>query len=97
MKTKPIPAIIMLTAGLVTCIVGIIRPVGFFEFIRTLLIVLIIFYIAGCIVKVVLDRNFSDMAQEETTDGTEETTDGGQEGEESQGTVETLNEEQKEK
>jgi hypothetical protein len=34
-----------------------------------LLVVLLIFYILGCIVKVILDKNFKEMQKEETTDG----------------------------
>ncbi|MGN0141325.1 MAG: hypothetical protein ACI4AD_03795 [Roseburia sp.] len=82
MKTKSIPAIIMLTAGLVTCITGIVKHIELFEFTKTLLIVLIIFYILGSVVKVVLDRNFKEMTEEEdTTEGTEETAEDSETGE----------------
>lgn len=73
MKTKPIPAIIMLTAGLVACITGIVKHIEVLQFMKMLLIVLILFYILGCVVKEVLDRNFKEMSEEETTEGAEET------------------------
>lgn len=61
MNTKPIPAIIMLTAGLVTCIVGIVKHFSFGTYVKTLLLVLIGFYLLGCIVKLVLDKGFRVM------------------------------------
>ncbi len=61
MNTKPIPAIIMLTAGFVTCIVGIVQHFSFGKYIKTLFLVLIGFYLLGCIVKLVLDKGFRVM------------------------------------
>lgn len=61
MNTKPIPAIIMLTAGFVTCIVGIVQHFSFGTYVKTLLLVLIGFYLLGCIVKIVLDKGFRVM------------------------------------
>ena len=61
MNTKPIPAIIMLTAGFVTCIVGILQHFSFGTYVKTLFLVLIGFYLLGCIVKLVLDKGFRVM------------------------------------
>ena len=61
MKTKGIPAVVMLLAGFVTCIIGIVQHMETDVFIKTLLAVLIIFYVLGCIVKLVLDKNFKEM------------------------------------
>ena len=61
MKTKPVPAIIMLTAGFVTCIVGIVQHFSFGTYVKTLFLVLIGFYLLGCIVKLVLDKGFRVM------------------------------------
>ena len=47
MKTKPIPAIVMLTAGFITCIVAIFQKMELLAFTKTLLLVLIIFYLLG--------------------------------------------------
>ena len=55
MKTKQVPAIVMLTAGFVTCVLG-------------------------CVAKVILDKNFASMQEEEEeqeqTEEGEETADG---------------------
>ena len=61
MNTKPIPAIIMLTAGFVTCVVGIVQHFSFGTYVKTLFLVLIGFYLLGCIVKLVLDKGFRVM------------------------------------
>lgn len=58
MKTKAVPAIIMLIAGFVTCVVAISQQLGFGAFVRTELLVLVIFYLFGCIVRLFLDRCF---------------------------------------
>lgn len=61
MKTKPVPAIIMLTAGFVACVVGIVQHFSFETYVKTLFLVLIGFYLLGCIVKLVLDKGFGVM------------------------------------
>lgn len=71
MKTKTIPAIIMLTAGLIACIAGIIGHMDIVEFTKMLFIVLIIFYGLGSIVKIIIDSNFKEMQEEEATEGEE--------------------------
>lgn len=71
MKTKPIPALIMLTAGLVACVAGIAGHMETVKFTQMLLGVLVGFYVLGCIVKIILDKNFPEMKEEETTDGEE--------------------------
>lgn len=62
MKTNYIPAIIMLSAGAVNCIIGIMNHQELKEFTIQLLIVLIVFYIIGIFVKFIIDKNFQDMA-----------------------------------
>jgi hypothetical protein len=61
MKTKPIPAIVMLTAGAVCSVVGIVQHMSLGAYIKTLFLVLVGFYILGCIVKLVLDKGFRIM------------------------------------
>ena len=61
MNTKPIPAIIMLAAGFMTCVVGIVQHFSFGKYIKTLFLVLIGFYLLGWIVKLVLDKGFRVM------------------------------------
>ena len=70
MKTKSVPAIVMLSAGFVACGAGICAHMEVADFMKMLLIVLIVFYLLGGVVKIVLDRNFAGMNDEETTDGT---------------------------
>ena len=65
MKTKGIPAVVLLLPGLVTCIIGIVQHMETDVFIKTLLAVLIIFYVLGCIVKLVRDKNFKEMDEPE--------------------------------
>ena len=52
----------------------------FGRFLKILLLVLICFYILGCVVKVILDKNFAPMQEEEEeqeqTEEGEETADG---------------------
>jgi len=59
MKTKPIPAIVMMTAGLITCFLCIRNQVSTSDFLKRLLLVLILFYILGIILKGVLDFSFN--------------------------------------
>ena len=51
MKTKGIPAVVMLLAGFVTCIIGIVQHMETDVFIKTLL--------------AVLDKNFKEMDEPE--------------------------------
>ena len=71
MKTKSIPAMIMLLAGFIACIAGIRAHMDLAGFMRMLLAVLIIFYFLGYIVKIVLDKYFSETEDKKTTDGEE--------------------------
>lgn len=71
MKTKQVPAIVMLTAGLIVCVISIAQHMEFGEFVTTLFLVLICFYILGCVAKVILDKNFAEETEE--TDGAEGT------------------------
>lgn len=58
MNTRPVPVIIMLTAGFVTCISGIVQHFSFGTYIKTLLLVLVGFYLVGCIIRLILDKGF---------------------------------------
>lgn len=64
MKTKHVPALVMLLAGAVASLLMLIWKVDFFHFTRNLLIILIVFYILGSIIRVILDRNFKDMNED---------------------------------
>ena len=76
MKTKHIPALVTLLAGAVAALLMWLWKVDFFTFTRNLLIVLVIFYILGIVIKVILDHNFKDMEEEAGEEGEGETGEG---------------------
>ena len=59
MRTKAIPAVVMMIAGFVTCVLSFIQQVPTGDFLKDLLIVLILFYILGIIIKSILDFVFN--------------------------------------
>lgn len=59
MKTKSIPVILMLIAGALACILGFVYRYETTQFFTMVLTVLVIFYMLGCIVKIIIDKNFS--------------------------------------
>ncbi|MCI9530779.1 MAG: hypothetical protein HFH38_03340 [Lachnospiraceae bacterium] len=73
MKTKQVPIIITLAAGLITCIIGVVMHMETGQFVKTWGIVLISFYILGCVAKLVLDHNFKEEAEEATEEAAEGT------------------------
>lgn len=68
MKTKPIPAIVMLSAGFITCMMGIYRKMEFLPFAKTLLIVMLSFYLLGGVIAYVLEKNFAEIKEETEAD-----------------------------
>lgn len=75
MKTNSVPAVVMLSAGFIDCALSIYQRLSLFDFTRRLLLVLVVFYILGCAVKLVLDINFAkkdDPPEEETAEGTDQ-------------------------
>ena len=68
MKAKWIPALIMLAAGFITSIVLIINQYSNTEAFTILLVVLIVFYIIGLIVKAIAGR-FLVIEEEEAGSG----------------------------
>ncbi len=72
MKTKQVPVIITLTAGLITCLIGFVMQMKADEFVKTLVIVLLAFYILGSIAKLVLDKNFTEETEEATDKAVDE-------------------------
>lgn len=77
-RTKFIPALVMLTAGLIYCIIALKCGVEMFLFTKELLLVLIIFCVIGTIIRVVLDINLKIL--EEDAPGEEDTKEPGEEG-----------------
>ena len=65
MNTKKIPAIISLAAGLVSLIVTYISKEELLSVLTTLFIVLLSFYILGCILKVIIDKLTAEKEPEE--------------------------------
>ena len=64
MKTKYIPALVMLLAGVVNCLYTMLSGMSLLDFTKRLLIVLIIFYIIGVVVKIVIDMNCKDLGDD---------------------------------
>lgn len=58
MKTKQIPVLITLIAGLITCIVSFLYQINTVSFVKALFLVVIVFFVLGSVVKIVLDKNF---------------------------------------
>lgn len=80
MKTNHVPALVMLSAGALYCLIGIRNGIELTQFMTELLIVLLIFLMIGSILRAVLDKAMDVMAtkivEEERSDsenGDEET------------------------
>ena len=70
MKTNFVPAIVMLIAGGVYCLLGIYYQIPLMDFLVQLLIILLVFWIIGGIIRMVLDRFMGEI---KTKDEAEET------------------------
>lgn len=66
MRTRYIPAGIMLTAGAVTCIISIVQKQDIVKSLITLLVVLILFYIIGLIAKFFVEKILRDFSEKKT-------------------------------
>ncbi len=75
MKTNNVPALITLSAAAVYCIIGLTSKVDSLTFVKELLIVIIIFYIIGIIVKIILDKNFKGFGDADGPETSEENQD----------------------
>ena len=64
MKTRFIPALIMLLAGAIDCIISIYNNYTIDKFLIQLFVVLVIFFFIGCVVKIVLESSFKVMEEE---------------------------------
>lgn len=71
MRTKSIPVILMLVAGAMACVMGFVYHYEATQFFTMLLTVLIVFYVFGCIVKIIIDRNLIVETPENITDAAE--------------------------
>lgn len=68
MKTKQIPAMVMLTAAFAMCIISYVNDFSLSFLIRAMFLVMIGFYLLGCVIKIILDRNLSQMDEKFTAD-----------------------------
>ena len=68
MRTRYIPAGVMLIAGAVTCIVSIVQNQDIVKSLITLLVVLILFYVIGLVAKFFIE-NASNDSEENLEDG----------------------------
>lgn len=74
LRTNYLPAFVMLLAGFIYCLFGIRDGVGALDFTKQLLIVLLVFYILGSIIKLILDSLMKLAATKEEIVETEEET-----------------------
>lgn len=65
MKTRVVPSICMLAAGLIRCIAGAIYQEELKSFLWSLILVMVLFYLFGIVIRFVLDRNIKEMLVEE--------------------------------
>ena len=61
MNTKPIPALLALIAGFVTCIMSFVQHVDIVVFAKRFVIVCVIFFIIGMIARILIEVNFKDI------------------------------------
>ncbi len=61
MKTKSLPVMLMLVAGALASILGLVYRYDTVNFCIMLLTVLVVFYMFGCIVKGIIDKNFAGL------------------------------------
>lgn len=71
MDRKYMPLIIMLTAGAVTCVITYIRQYSIMGKLGTLLLVLILFYFLGNVLKWTIDRFEKQNAEKEAKEAEE--------------------------
>ena len=74
MKRKYIPLILMLVAGAVTCIINLIQNKSILGQLTSMLIVLVVFYILGSVLKWTLDsfeRQNAEKAKEQEQEAEE--------------------------
>jgi hypothetical protein len=81
MKTKDVPAIVMLLAGAVYSLYGIINRIPLTEFLLHLLVILLVFWMFGGIVKIMLDRFVGEIETKEEDEDSEEPTEEDSDGE----------------
>lgn len=71
MDKKYIPAVITLAAGLIDCLMCIGKGMTNMEYVRQLLIVLVVFFIFGMFVRFLVDKGLGALADKEKEEGAE--------------------------
>ena len=67
-KFRNIPAIITLLAGFITCVIMIICQYTIVSFLWILVLVMVVFYALGTMVRVILNRFFAEKIEENKED-----------------------------
>lgn len=76
MNTRQLPPVLALVAGFMTCVMSFVQRVDMTVFAKRFIVVTIIFFIIGVVLKIVIDINFKSIAEdEETEEGTEQNED----------------------
>lgn len=68
MNTKPIPALLALFAGFVTCVMSFAQHVDIVVFAKRFVIVCVIFFIIGMIARILIELNFKDIINPEPSE-----------------------------
>lgn len=84
MKTNYVPAIVMLSAGCVYCLFGILYQIPLWNFTIQLLTVLIIFWIIGGIIRMVLDKYMGEIEEKSEEESEEESEENGENSEDTE-------------
>ena len=72
MRTNYVPAIVMLLAGAVYCLIGLRAGTPLLDFTVQLLIVLLVFYVLGGIIRMVLDKFMGEVGVKKDEETVEE-------------------------
>lgn len=96
MKTKEIPAIVMLIAGGVYCLLGIYCQIPLMDFCVQLLLILLGFWMLGGIIRMVLDHFIGDLDKAKEEEEEAEEKDAEDESEESEAEEESAEETEEE-
>ncbi len=90
MNTKPIPAVLALIAGFVTCVISFVQHVDTVVFARKFVLVCIVFFAIGMVIHLLIQMNFKETISEDETPKEEEVS--GSEDEDSQDGQENVQE-----
>lgn len=75
MNTKPIPAVLALIAGFVTCVISFAQHVDTVVFARKFVLVCVIFFAIGMVIHILIQMNFKETVADDEPSEEEEGTD----------------------